>query len=221
VLPDADLDVAATAAVTSRFMNCGQSCVCAKRFLVAKAVADDFTELFVAKTRDLRIGAPADPATRLGPMARADLRDQLHQQVTATIGQGARLLTGGRALDRPGWYYQPTVLAGTTPGMTAFDEETFGPAAVIATAARDTELASLASASQYGLGLSIRTADTSRAITLARSISSGAVFVNSMMASDPRLPFGGTKSSGHGRELSDAGIREFTTVRTYWIAQGS
>ena len=217
VLDDADLHAAATAAVRARFHNTGQSCVCAKRFLIADPVADEFTRLFVEKTRALVVGDPTDPATQVGPMARPDLRDQLHTQVQRSIAQGATLLTGGHPVDAPGTYYQPTVLANTGPGITAFDEETFGPVAALATASSDAELAALANASEYGLGLSIWTADTDRAVRLARSITSGAVFVNAVVASDPRLPFGGTRRSGHGRELAAAGIREFTTIRTYWI----
>ncbi len=220
VLDDADLHAAATAAVRARFHNTGQSCVCAKRFLIADPVADEFTRLFVEKTRALVVGDPTDPATQVGPMARPDLRDQLHDQVQRSIAQGATLLTGGHPVDGPGTYYQPTVLANTGPGITAFDEETFGPVAALATASSDAELAALANASEYGLGLSIWTADTDRAVRLARSITSGAVFVNAVVASDPRLPFGGTKRSGHGRELAAAGIREFTTIRTYWITPG-
>jgi succinate-semialdehyde dehydrogenase/glutarate-semialdehyde dehydrogenase len=221
VLDDADLDAASTAAVKARFHNTGQSCVCAKRFLVADTVADEFTRLFVDKTRALTVGDPTDPTVQVGPMARADLRDQLHQQVQQSIAQGATLLTGGRPVDGPGTWYQPTVLADTHPGITAFDEETFGPVAAIATASSDAELAALANASDYGLGLSIWTPDPDRAVKLARTISSGAVFVNAVVASDPRLPFGGTKRSGHGRELATAGIREFTTIRTYWITEPS
>jgi succinate-semialdehyde dehydrogenase/glutarate-semialdehyde dehydrogenase len=217
VLDDADLDAASTAAVRARFHNSGQSCVCAKRFLVAEQVAAEFTRLFVQKTRELVIGDPTDPVTQVGPMARADLRDQLHTQVQRSIAQGATLLTGGRPVDGPGTWYQPTVLTGTGPGIAAFDEETFGPVAAIATAGTDAELAALANASEYGLGLSIWTSNPQRAVALARQISSGAVFVNAVVASDPRLPFGGTKASGHGRELAAAGIREFTTIRTYWI----
>lgn len=217
VLDDADLDAAATAAVKARFHNAGQSCVCAKRFLVATAVAEEFTRLFVEQTRALVVGDPTDPATQVGPMARSDLRDQLHDQVQRSVAQGAMLLTGGNAVDGPGTYYQPTVLGSTGPGIAAFDEETFGPVAAIASAGTDAELAALANASEYGLGLSIWSGDAERAVRLARSISSGAVFVNAVVASDPRLPFGGTKRSGHGRELAAAGIREFTTVRTYWV----
>lgn len=217
VLDDADLDAAATAAVNARFHNSGQSCVCAKRFLVADVVAEEFTRLFVEKTRGLTVGDPTDPATQVGPMARADLRDQLHDQVERSVAQGATLLAGGHPVEGPGTWYQPTVLANTRPGVAAFDEETFGPVAAIATGSTDAELAALANSSEYGLGLSIWSGDPQRAVALARSISSGAVFVNAVVASDPRLPFGGTKRSGHGRELAAAGIREFTTIRTYWV----
>jgi len=218
VLDDADLDAATTAAVKARFTNSGQSCVCAKRFLVADPVAEEFTRLFVAKTEALVVGDPTDPTTQVGPMARADLRTQLHAQVEKSVKQGAILVTGGASVDGPGTFYQPTVLAETRPGITAFDEETFGPVAAIANAPDDDALAKLANFSQYGLGLSIWSADTDRAIALARRITSGAAFINAIVASDARLPFGGTKQSGHGRELATAGIREFTTIRTFWIA---
>ncbi|GHH40570.1 aldehyde dehydrogenase family protein [Lentzea cavernae] len=208
VLDDADLDAAATAAVRARFTNAGQSCVCAKRFLLHDAIADEFTARFVDRTRALTVG----------PLARADLRDQLHAQVEKSVGQGATLLLGGNPVDGPGYFYEPTVLAGTGPGVVAFDEETFGPVAALATGADDAELADLANASEYGLGVSIWSADPDRALRLAGTITSGAVFVNAIVASDPRLPFGGTKRSGHGRELAAAGIREFTTVRTYWLS---
>lgn len=218
VLDDADVDAASTAAVKARFTNSGQSCVCAKRFLVADSIAEEFTRQFVAKTRALTVGNPTAPDTQVGPMARVDLRDQLHLQVEKSLGQGALLLAGGAPADGPGNWYQPTVLAGTGPGVTAFDEETFGPVAAIATAADDDALVALANSSDYGLGLSIWSADTGRAVAVARRITSGAAFVNTVVASDPRVPFGGTKSSGHGRELATAGIREFTNVRTYWVA---
>ncbi|MFD4638159.1 aldehyde dehydrogenase family protein [Lentzea sp. NPDC058436] len=208
VLDDADVEAAAAAAVRARFTNAGQSCVCAKRFLLHDAIADEFTARFVDLARELAIG----------PLARADLRDQLHVQVEKSIGQGATLLLGGNPVDGPGYFYEPTVLAGTGPGVTAFDEETFGPVAALATAADDAGLAKLADASEYGLGVSIWTSDPDRALRLAGAVTSGAVFVNAIVASDPRLPFGGTKRSGHGRELAAAGIREFTTVRTYWLS---
>ncbi|MCG8927603.1 aldehyde dehydrogenase family protein [Lentzea sp. CC55] len=216
VLDDADVDAAAAAAVRSRFTNAGQSCVCAKRFLLHNAIAEEFTRKFVDGARALKVGDPA--LSDMGPLARADLRDQLHVQVEKSVAQGATLLLGGSPIDSHGYFYEPTVLSGTGPGVVAFDEETFGPVAALATAADDDALADLANATDYGLAASIWTADTDRAERLARKITTGAVFVNAVVASDPRLPFGGTKRSGHGRELAAAGLREFTAVRTWWIA---
>ncbi|MFD4669933.1 aldehyde dehydrogenase family protein [Lentzea sp. NPDC058450] len=217
VLDDADVATAAAAAVRARFTNAGQSCVCAKRFLLHDAIAEEFTARFVAGVRALTVGDPAH--SDMGPLARADLRDQLHVQVEKSVGQGAALVLGGNPIDGPGHFYEPTVLTGTGPGVIAFDEETFGPVAALATAPDDDALAGLADASEYGLAVSIWTANPDRAQALARKITTGAVFVNAVVASDPRLPFGGTKRSGHGRELAAAGIREFTTVRTYWVAR--
>ncbi|GGX18908.1 NAD-dependent succinate-semialdehyde dehydrogenase [Streptomyces lomondensis] len=217
VLDDADVEVAAAAAVKARFTNSGQSCVCAKRFIVAASVADAFTAAFVAGVEALRVGDPRERQTQVGPLARDDLRAAIHRQVQESVAAGARLLTGGRPLPGDGFFYQPTVLGDTGPGMPAFDEETFGPLAAIAVARDDEDAVRLANATPYGLGLSIWTADPSRGVALARRITSGAAFVNAIVASDPRLPFGGTKRSGHGRELAAAGIREFTNTRTYWV----
>ncbi|MER6088630.1 NAD-dependent succinate-semialdehyde dehydrogenase [Streptomyces bluensis] len=218
VLDDADVERTAAAAVKARFTNSGQSCVCAKRFIVAAPVADAFTAAFVAGVESLRLGDPRDPDTQVGPLARDDLRAAIQRQVEESVAAGARLLTGGKPLPGEGYFHQPTVLAGTGPGMAAFDEETFGPLAAIAVA-RDTEDAiRLANATAYGLGLSVWTADASRGVAVARRITSGAAFVNAIVASDPRLPFGGTKRSGYGRELAAEGIREFTNTRTYWVA---
>jgi len=218
VLDDADVAAAAAAAVRARFTNSGQSCVCAKRFIVSEAVADAFTEAFVRGVERLRIGDPRDRSTQVGPLARDDLRIAIARQVEESVAAGARLLTGGKPLPGDGSYFQPTVLADTGPGMPAFDEETFGPLAALAVARDDDHAVRLADATVYGLGLSIWTADTARGVALARRITSGAVFVNAVVASDPRLPFGGTKRSGYGRELATAGIREFTNTRTYWVA---
>ncbi|MFF3819888.1 aldehyde dehydrogenase family protein [Streptomyces bluensis] len=218
VLDDADVERAAQAAVKARFTNSGQSCVCAKRFIVAAPVADAFTAAFVAGVESLRPGDPRDPDTQVGPLARDDLRTAIQRQVEESVAAGARLLTGGKPVPGEGYFHQPTVLAGTGPGMAAFDEETFGPLAAIAVA-RDTEDAiRLANATTYGLGLSVWTADAARGVDVARRITSGAAFVNAIVASDPRLPFGGTKRSGYGRELAAEGIREFTNTRTYWVA---
>lgn len=217
VLDDADIEVAAAAAVKARFTNSGQSCVCAKRFIVAASVADAFTAAFVAGVEALRVGDPRERQTQVGPLARDDLRAAIQRQVEESVAAGARLLTGGKPVPGDGFFYQPTVLGDAGPGMPAFDEETFGPLAAIAVARDDEDAVRLANATPYGLGLSIWTADPSRGVALARRITSGAAFVNAIVASDPRLPFGGTKRSGHGRELAAAGIREFTNTRTYWV----
>jgi succinate-semialdehyde dehydrogenase/glutarate-semialdehyde dehydrogenase len=218
VLADADIERAAAAAVKARFANSGQSCVCAKRFIVHQDVADVFTDAFVAAVQALQTGDPREPGTQVGPLARDDLREAIQRQVEESVAAGARLLTGGKPLPGDGYFYQPTVLADTKPGMPAFDEETFGPLAAIAIAADDDEAVRLANATSFGLGLSVWTADPARGIEVARRITSGAAFVNAIVASDPRLPFGGTKRSGYGRELASAGIREFTNIRTYWVS---
>lgn len=216
VLEDADVALAAATAVKARYNNGGQSCVCAKRFIVSKAVAESFTELFVKGVRELVVGDPTDPKTQVGPLARDDLRAALQGQVDRSIAAGATLLAGGKAGAGNGYFYEPTVLGGTGPGMAAFDEETFGPVAAIAIAENDDDAIRLANATQFGLSVSIWSASKDRAVKLAKRITSGAVFINAMTASDARVPFGGTKKSGYGRELADAGIREFTNIRTYW-----
>ncbi|MEV7090165.1 aldehyde dehydrogenase family protein [Streptomyces sp. NPDC093085] len=218
VLDDADIEAAAAAAVKARFTNSGQSCVCAKRFIVSAAVADAFTRAFVAGAEALRVGDPFLRDTQIGPLARDDLRTAIHRQVEESVAAGALLLTGGKPLPGDGFFYPPTVLAGTGPGMPAFDEETFGPLAALTVAADDEDTVRLANSSVYGLGLSVWTADPARGVALARRVTSGAAFVNAIVASDPRVPFGGTKRSGYGRELAAAGIREFTNTRTYWVA---
>ena len=215
VLDDADVPAAA-AAVRPRYHNAGQSCVCAKRFIVAAGVADAFTDLFVKGARALVVGDPTDRATEVGPLARADLRDVLQRQVEESVAAGADLLAGGRPLDGDGFYYSPTVLANTGPGVPVFDEETLGPVAAIAVAADDADAVRLANASPFGLSLSLWTADRDRGVAVAKQIISGAAFINATTASDARVPFGGTKKSGYGRELAAAGIREFTNIRTYW-----
>lgn len=217
VLDDADAAVAAAAAVKARFANSGQSCVCAKRFIVAAPVADAFTTAFVAGVEALRVGDPRARDTEVGPLARDDLRAAIQRQVDESVAAGARLLSGGKPLPGDGYFYQPTVLADTGPGMPAFDEETFGPLAAITVARDDEDAVRLANATAYGLGLSIWTSDPGRGVALARGITSGAAFVNAIVASDPRLPFGGTKRSGYGRELAAAGIGEFTNTRTCWV----
>jgi succinate-semialdehyde dehydrogenase/glutarate-semialdehyde dehydrogenase len=218
VLSDADVPAAATAAVRSRFLNAGQSCVCAKRFIVESTVADEFTGAFLAGVKELVVGDPTAPGTRMGPCARADLRDALARQVKESVDAGARLLAGGAELPGPGYFYAPTVLTGTGPGMPAFDEETFGPLAAIAVATGEEDAVRLANATRFGLGLSVWSRDPSQAAAFAGRVPTGAAFINAMVASDARVPFGGTKQSGYGRELSDIGMHEFVNTRTYWSA---
>ncbi|PNV35872.1 NADP-dependent succinic semialdehyde dehydrogenase [Streptomyces sp. DH-12] len=217
VLADADIATAAATAVKARYVNVGQSCVNAKRFIVEEAVADAFVAAFTAAAAELKVGDPSDPETAIGPMARADLRDTLHDQVRRTVDAGAVLVLGGEVPDGPGCYYPPTVLDHVRPGMAAFDEETFGPVAAITRVADADEAITLANRTEYGLGAALWTTDLERARRLTRVIDAGAVFVNGMVASDPRLPFGGIKKSGYGRELGVEGIREFTNTKTVWI----
>lgn len=217
VLADADVSAAAATAVRARNQNSGQSCIAAKRFLVVAAVADEFEERFAEAVGQLRVGDPLDPATQIGPLARSDLRDTLERQVDESVRQGARVLVGGARRSGPGFYFEPTVLAGVLDSMPVLSEETFGPVAAVRRVADTEEAISIANGSDYGLGASIWTADASRGEALARTIESGAVFVNGMVASDPRLPFGGVKRSGYGRELGPFGIREFTNIQTIWI----
>jgi succinate-semialdehyde dehydrogenase/glutarate-semialdehyde dehydrogenase len=217
VLADADVATAAATAVRARFNTTGQSCVCAKRFIVHESVAEEFLERFVEGVAMLQVGDPLDPATTVGPMARADLRDDLVDQVTRTVEQGAGLVTGGHAIDGPGSYVEPTVLDGVLPGMTAFVEETFGPVAAVVRATDDDHAVELANDTTFGLGASVW-GEPGHALAVGRRIRSGALFVNAMVASDPRLPFGGTGRSGYGRELSAEGVREFTNVRTMVVA---
>jgi succinate-semialdehyde dehydrogenase/glutarate-semialdehyde dehydrogenase len=216
VLDDADVPAAAAAAVKARFHNAGQSCVCAKRFIVSAKVAEQFTAAFVEGTRALVVGNPNDPSTQVGPLARDDLRAALQVQVEKSIAAGAKLLAGGRAMNGRGYFYEPTVIAEAAPGMAVFDEETFGPVAAIAVAQDDADAIRLANASPFGLSVSIWTTSRERGVQLAKRITTGAVFINAPTASDARMPFGGTKKSGYGRELAAAGVREFCNVRTYW-----
>lgn len=217
VLPDADVETAAEVAVKARFINVGQSCVNAKRFIVHEEIADRFTELFAAGIAALKIGDPMDPETRIGPMARANLRADLHDQVTRSIADGATLALGGAPLDGPGCYYAPTLLDRVTPAHTSFREELFGPVASVIRCGSADEAVELANDTEFGLGAAVWTADMALAGRMSREIDAGAVFVNGMVASDARLPFGGIKKSGYGRELGSYGIREFTNIKTVWI----
>lgn len=217
VLADADVKAAAKTAVKARFTNNGQSCVNAKRFIVHEDIADEFVAEFTANTKALVVGDPTDPATTIGPMARGNLRDELHDQVTRTVAGGGKLVLGGNVVDGPGYYYEPTIIDHVQPGQAAFDEETFGPVAAIIRVSSTEEAITLANQSEYGLGAALWTQDTATAATeLLPKIDAGAVFINGMVASDPRLPFGGIKKSGYGRELGSYGIREFTNMKTFW-----
>ena len=220
VLADADLDKAVEAAMASRFAASGQVCIAAKRLIVEAPVAEAFTQKFVAAAREARTGDPNDSATTFGPMAREDLRDELHDKVERSVKQGAKLVLGGKPAAGPGWFYEPTVLSGVEKGMAAYDEETFGPVAAIVVA-RDAEHAiELANDSEYGLGGALWTKDLAKAKAMARRIETGGVFVNGFTASDPRVPIGGVKKSGYGRELSHFGIKEFVNAQTVWVKPG-
>ncbi|HEY1978190.1 MAG TPA: NAD-dependent succinate-semialdehyde dehydrogenase [Candidatus Baltobacteraceae bacterium] len=217
ILEDADLERAATTAVTARFQNNGQSCIAAKRFIAVDSVYDDFLSRFVEIARRQRIGNPSDETTDVGPCARGDLLKTLHEQVASTMQRGGDLVLGGRPLQEKGYYYEPTIVGGVEPGMRMFDEEVFGPAAAVIRAKDAREAIALANASSYGLGFSIWTSDAALAERVAGDVEAGAVFVNGMVSSDPRLPFGGVKKSGYGRELSAFGIHEFANIQTVWF----
>ena len=217
VLADADLPRVAHMAARGRFLNTGQSCISPKRFVIDGSVAEEFTRLLVAGVEELTVGDPEVPGTDVGPLARADLLDGVHRQVEASVAGGARLLTGGRRLDGAGNFYAPTVLADVVPGQVAYHEEIFGPVATVIVAEGDDDAVRIANDTRFGLGASVWSADPERGIAVARRIRSGAAFVNAVVASDVRMPFGGTRASGYGRELAAAGIREFVNVRTWWV----
>ncbi len=217
VLDDADVEVAARVARDSRLLNNGQSCIAAKRFVVVEAVADRFVEAFVAAVDESVVGDPMDRATTVGPLAREDLRDDLHAQVRATVDSGASLLTGGEVLDRPGYYYAPTVLDHVDPAMTAAEEETFGPAAAVLRVPDEDRAIEVANDTDFGLGASIWTEDLERGERVAARIEAGCVFVNELVKSDPRVPFGGVKDAGYGRELGSYGIKSFVNAKTVWV----
>ncbi len=214
VLADADIDEAVRIGIASRFQNTGQSCIAAKRFIIEKAIYEPFCSRFSAAAAALRVGDPFAESTEIGPMARADLRDQLDRQVRESLAAGAHLLLGGHALDRPGNYYAPTVLAEVRPGMPAFDEESFGPLAALVCAADADDAVALANHSRYGLGATIFTGGNDRGREIAAKIEVGTLAIATMLASDPRLPFGGVKASGFGRELGQNALLEFANVQT-------
>lgn len=216
VLADANIDLAVKAAVEARFQNAGQVCLAAKRFIVEQPIAEEFTRKFVAAVQQLKVGNPLDSANNVGPMARGDLRDELDGQVQRTLAAGATLLLGGKKIEGPGNFYEPTVLADVQPGMAAFDEETFGPVAAITVANNVEHAIVLANTSDYGLGGSLWTQDMVRAQRIARRLETGGVFINGFPATNARIPVGGVKKSGYGRELSHFGLREFTNAQAVW-----
>jgi succinate-semialdehyde dehydrogenase/glutarate-semialdehyde dehydrogenase len=217
VLADADVKAAATVACRARNQNNGQSCIAAKRFIVEETVADEFEELFSKAVGALKVGDPMDRGNQVGPLARADLVDDLERQVAESVRLGARTLTGGKRVGGDGYFFEPTVLANVRPGMPAYHEETFGPVAAVIRVKDAEDALRVANDTEFGLGSSIWTSDAERAKQLAERVEAGLVFINGMVASDARLPFGGVKRSGYGRELSSYGIREFTNIQTIWI----
>ncbi len=217
VLADADIDAAAAVACRARNQNNGQSCIAAKRFIVEEAVADEFERKFAAAVAALKVGDPTDRASQVGPLARADLVDDLERQVRESVKLGARAVVGGKRVPGDGYYFEPTVLTNVRPGMPAYHEETFGPVAAVIRVKDADDALRVANDTVFGLGSDVWTRDIERAKDLATRIEAGMVFINGMVASDARLPFGGVKRSGYGRELSDAGIKEFTNIQTVWI----
>jgi len=215
VLPDADIRNAAAVALQSRMQNAGQSCIGAKRFIVVENVMDDFMNEIDTLIKNYQQGDPFNPSVNIGPMARPDLVEHLQKQMQQSIGEGAVLQWGG---DVNGCNFSPSILINVKKGMAAFEQETFGPLAAVIAAKDENEAIELANASQYGLGAGIWTKDIDRGIALARKIESGAVYINSLVKSDPRIPFGGTKRSGYGRELGRHGILEFVNAKTIAIA---
>jgi succinate-semialdehyde dehydrogenase/glutarate-semialdehyde dehydrogenase len=217
VMPSADLDLAVRTGVKARAVNNGQSCIAAKRFIVAEAVADEFERRFVEGTCALVVGDPLDPATEVGPLATEAQVRTIADQVERSARAGARVLTGGSRIHRPGFFYQPTVLTGMAPGSPAYSEEFFGPVALLFRARSADEAIRLANDSPFGLGASVWTRDQAERDRFVAELEAGMVFVNAMVASDPRVPFGGVKQSGYGRELGPFGIREFVNIKTVWL----
>ncbi len=217
VLADANLEKAATTAVQARMINAGQSCIAAKRFIVVESRVKEFEEQMTKKMADLKLGDPLEETTDVGPLAREDLVKEIERQVNASVAAGAKLVLGGKRRPGEGAYYLPTVLSGVKAGMAVFTEETFGPVATIIPVKDEKEAIAVANDSEFGLGASLWTSDIEKAKKLAREIQSGSVFINGMVKSDPRLPFGGIKRSGYGRELSHYGIKEFVNIKTIWI----
>lgn len=217
VLEDANIDHAVSTAVTARLINNGQSCIAAKRFIVVEKIYDKFKDKFVEKMENVAVGDPMDEKTELGPIAREDLMYELDAQVKKSVEMGAKVLTGGKVLAATGYYYAPTILSELHKGMPAYNEEIFGPVASLIKAKDENDAVNIANDSNFGLGASLWTNDLNKAKKLAAKIESGSVFINGMVKSDPRLPFGGVKNSGYGRELSHYGIKEFVNIKTIWV----
>jgi succinate-semialdehyde dehydrogenase / glutarate-semialdehyde dehydrogenase len=216
VMPSADLDEAVSTAVKARTVNNGQSCIAAKRFIVADGIYDEFERRFIETMRGLKVGDPMAPETDIGPLATGAIRNELHAQVERAVASGARLLLGGRMIAGPGYFYEPSVLAAVPREAEIFREELFGPVAMLFRVKDAAEAIELANDSPFGLGASVWTQDPAEQSQFISEIQAGAVFVNAMVASDPRLPFGGVKRSGYGRELGVFGIREFVNIKTVW-----
>ncbi|MDX1547996.1 MAG: NAD-dependent succinate-semialdehyde dehydrogenase [Rhodothermales bacterium] len=217
VLADADLDQAVSVGVQARMQNNGQSCIAAKRFILEEAIAEEYVARYAERCEAMTVGDPMDEATDLGPLAREDVRDDIHDQVWRAIGDGATIATGGEPLDRAGYYYAPTVLAGVEPGSVAFTEEIFGPVAAMIVARDADHAVALANDTAFGLGGAVFTQDRDKGEQVALQLEVGCAFVNEMVKSDPRLPFGGVKDSGYGRELSHHGLRAFVNAKTVWV----
>lgn len=217
ILEDADIDEAVNTAVTARLINNGQSCIAAKRFIVVEKIYEEFKTKFINRMEKIKVGNPMDEETELGPIAREDLLYELDAQVKDSVKKGAVILTGGKILPGKGYYYAPTILENLSKGMPAYDDEIFGPIASLIKAENEENAVSIANDSSFGLGASLWTKDLNKAKQLAGKIESGSVFINGMVKSDPRLPFGGIKNSGYGRELSHYGIKEFLNIKTVWI----
>ena len=215
ILEDANMDQAVNACITGRMLNTGQSCIAAKRFIVVEPCLDEFTDKITEKIKDMNVGDPLDLKMDIGPMVNISARDELHQQVIASMDKGAVLITGGIIPPAPGFFYPPTLLAGVRPGMPAFDDELFGPVAVIISAKDEKQALELANQTKFGLGAAVFTTDLEKGRKIAiDDLDAGCCFVNDFVKSDPRLPFGGIKESGYGRELSEFGIHEFVNIKT-------
>jgi len=220
VMPSADLDTAVRTAVRARTINNGQSCIAAKRFIVAEPIADEFERRYVAGFKALKVGDPMDPTTDIGPLANENQVETIAEQVERSVAAGARVLTGGRRIDRPGYWYEPTVLTGVTPDSPAYYDEVFGPVATLFRVRGLDDAIRLANDSPFGLGSSAWTNDAAERKRFVEEIEAGMVFINAMVVSDPRMPFGGVKQSGYGRELSWHGIHEFVNAKTVWVQEG-